>query len=78
MDYLTDRHINANDVAQSLIDDAIDGDGGFAYCSVAEDQFAQTAPESKHGVDHEQTGLYRLPDEIAIDNTRRPPALRGA
>ena len=37
---LTDRYVDTNDVLALLIDDGIDGDGGFSRLAVADDELA--------------------------------------
>ena len=69
--FLSDRDVDANNVALLLVDDAVDGNRGFADGAVADDQFALAAPERKHSINDQQPGLYRLADEIAIDDGGR-------
>ena len=66
--FLTDRDIDADNVAGLLIDDAIDGNRRFADGAIPDDQFALAAPQGKHGIDDEQAGLHGFADEIAVDD----------
>ena len=65
---LTDRDVDADDVACLLIDDAIDGNCRLTDGAVADDQLSLAAPQGKHGIEDEQAGLDRFADEIAIDD----------
>ena len=46
--FLADGHIDADQVAALLIDDGIQGDGGFAGGTVADDQFPLPAADGNH------------------------------
>ena len=59
---LTDRDIDADDVARLLIDDRVDGDRGLADGAVADDQFALAAAEREQRIDDQEpvcTGWIR-------------------
>src|SRR5581483_7815636 len=78
---LADGDINADDVAALLIDDRVDGDGGFAGLAVADDQLALAAADGNHAVDRLQPGLERFFHRLARDDAGRleldAPALFG-
>src|SRR5258705_3274672 len=78
---LSDGDVDTDDVAALLIDDGVDGDGGLAGLAIADDQLALAAADGNHAVDRLQTGLQRLFDRLARDNTGRfeldTPALFG-
>ena len=44
--FLADGDVDADDVAALLIDDGVDGDGGFAGLTVADDELALAAGRS--------------------------------
>ncbi len=70
---LADRHIDADDVARSLIDDRVDGDRGLADRAIADDEFALAAAEREQRVDDDEAGLHRLGHQIAFEDSRRRP-----
>ena len=78
---LSDGDVDTDYVAALLIDDGVDGDGGLAGLAIADDQLALAAADGNHAVDRFQTGLQRLFDRLARDNTGRfeldTPALFG-
>ena len=51
---LPDGDVNADDVATFLVDDGINGQGGFAGLPVADDKLALSTADGDHGV----YGLY--------------------
>ena len=78
---LTDRDVNANDIAALLVDDSINGHRGFTRLAVTDDELALSATDGNHAVDRLQAGLQWLFDGLARDDTRRfdlnAPALFG-
>src|SRR5262245_42687206 len=48
---LADRDVEALHVTTVLVDDRVDGDGGLAGLTVADDQLALTTANRNHGVD---------------------------
>ena len=73
---LADGDVDTNHVAALLIDDGVEGDGGFAGLAVTDDQFALAAADRNHAVDGLDTGLHGLLHGLTVDNTRRD-ALNG-
>ena len=74
--FLPDCYIDAVDriagfVVAALVDDRVDGDGGLSGLAVSDDQFALSASDRDHRIDSFDTGLQRLVDRLAEDNTRR-------
>ena len=55
-------------VDRLLIDDGVDGDGGLAGLTVADDQFALAAADRDHAVDGFQSGGHGLMDRFAGDD----------
>ena len=51
------RAIYAHDVLATLVENGVDGDGGFAGLTVAQDQLALAAPDGDERVDDLDTGL---------------------
>ena len=68
---LTDRDVNANDIAALLVDDSINGHRGFTRLAVTDDELALSATNGNHAVDRLQAGLQWLFNGLA----RRYPAL---
>ena len=68
---LADCHINADDVLALLVEDGIQGHGGFAGLPVANDQLALAAADGEHAVDGQQAGFHGLVDRLAGDDVRR-------
>ena len=68
---LTDRNVDTNNVAGLLIDDAVDRNRRLADGAIPDNQLALAAPQGKHGIDDEQTGLHGFADEIAVDDCGR-------
>jgi hypothetical protein len=74
---LADGHVKALYAGFLLIDDRVDGDRGLARLAVADDQFALTAPDGRHGVDRLDAGLQRLVNRLPFgdaggDDFHRP------
>ena len=72
---LADSHIDAvyrlaGEVFRTLVDDRIEGDGGLAGLTVADNQLTLAAADRDHGVDGLQTGLQRLADRLPVDDPR--------
>ena len=57
--FLADGDVNADQVAALLVNDGIQGYGGFACGPVADYQLPLTAADGNHGVNSLDTGLYR-------------------
>ena len=76
---LTDGDVDAADLlfriatlpGRPLVDDRVDGNGGFAGLAVADDQLPLTPADRDHGVDGLDAGLQRLADLLAIHHARR-------
>jgi hypothetical protein len=68
---LPDRVIDADHAFAALIDDRVDGDGGLARLTVADDQLALAAADRHHAVDRLQPGLQRLLHRLPIDDAGR-------
>ncbi len=68
--FLPHRDVNADHVAVALVDNGVDGDGGFADGAVADNQLPLPAPQRKQSVHHHQPGLHRLRHQLAVDNRR--------
>ncbi len=75
---LADRHIDADHVRVLLVDDRVEGQGGLAGCTIADDQFPLSATHGEERVDDQHAGFDRLADQIAIDDRRRGPLDRHA
>ncbi len=56
---LPDGDVNADEVAALLVDDSIQGYGGLAGGTVADDQFPLAPTDGNHGVDGLDAGLHR-------------------
>src|SRR6185369_4697257 len=65
---LADGDVDADHVPALLVDDGVDGDGGLAGLTVADDQLALTAPDRNHGVDRLEAGLHRLMHRLTLDD----------
>ncbi len=68
---LTNGNVNAADAAVLLVDDGVDGQGGLADLTVADDQLTLATAYRDHGVDRLVTGLHRLVDGLTPDHARR-------
>ena len=68
---LSDRDIDADDVAALLVDDRVERDRGLARLTVADDQFALAAADRDHRVDGLDAGLQRLFHRLPVDDARR-------
>src|SRR5256885_1604463 len=68
---LADRHVHADDALPLLVDDRIDGDGGFPRAAVTDDQLALAAADGDHRVDRLESALQRLLHRLALDDARR-------
>src|SRR5690606_12577451 len=51
-----------------LVDDGVNGQGGFTHLTVADDQFPLATTDGDHGVNGLVTGLYRLIHRLTVDN----------
>jgi len=67
---LADGHIDADDPGVLLVEDGVDGDGGLAGLTVADDQLALPSADRDHRVDRLDAGLQRLLHRLAVDDTR--------
>ncbi len=67
---LANRDINAGHVLTLLVDDRVNGHGGFAGLTVTNDQLALTATHRNHGVDGLQAGLHGLVHRLTRDHAR--------
>ena len=67
---LTDSHVDTGNTLAFLVDDGIDGDRRFTDLAVTDDQLALATSDRHHGIDGLETGLDRLIDRLARDNTR--------
>ena len=72
---LSDRHIDAIDripglVVGALVDDRVDGYGGLAGLTVADDEFPLATANRDHRVDRHDSGLERLGDGLTEYDTR--------
>jgi hypothetical protein len=65
---LTDGDVDTDDVAALLIDDGVEGYGGFSGLAVADDQLTLAASDGDHAVDGLNAGLKRLFDGAAFDD----------
>src|SRR5262249_52813219 len=65
---LSDRVVDADDVLIVLVQDGVDGNGGLAGLTVADDQLALAAADRDHAVDGLDTGLQRFAHRLSIDN----------
>jgi hypothetical protein len=74
---LADRHVDADQVGVSVVDDRVDRDRGLAGLAVADDQLALAAADRNHRVDRLEAGLHRLDDRLAMDDAGGL-VLRGA
>ena len=63
---LTDRDVDAEDVAAFLIDDRIDRDGRLPDLAVADDQLALALADRNERVDRADAGLQRLFDGLPL------------
>ncbi len=68
---LTDGYVDTADAAVLLVDDGVDGQGGLADLTVADDQLTLATAYRDHGVDRLVTGLHRLVDGLTPDHARR-------
>ena len=69
--FLSDGHIDADDVLALLIDDGIQSDDGLTGLTVADDEFALAAADGNHAVDGLDTGLQRHAHALAFDDAGR-------
>src|SRR5437588_2873297 len=68
--FLTDRHIDADQVLALLVNDGIDSDSCLTRLAVTDDQFALTTTNGDHAVDSLDTSLYRSIHRLACYHTR--------
>ena len=67
---LADGAIDAEDILAALVENGVDGDGGFARLPVAQDQLALAAPDGNKRIDDLEAGLQRHGDGRAIHDGR--------
>src|SRR5690606_21487018 len=67
---LTDRAVDADDVAALLVDDRVECDRRLAGTTVADDQLALAAADRDHRVDRLDAGLQRLLHGLPRDDAR--------
>ncbi len=72
--FLTDSDVNTKDgligfVGAFLVDDGVDGDGGFAGLTVTDDQLALSASDGDHTVDGFESRLKGFMDGFAGNDT---------
>ena len=65
-------------VLAALVDDGVEGDGGFADLTVADDELALTTADGNHRVDGLQARLQRLVHRLAENHARRLALQRQA
>ena len=65
-------------VDRLLVQDGVDGDGGLAGLTVADDQFALAAADRDQGVDGLEAGLHRLMHRLARNDAGRLDVDAGA
>ena len=67
---LANGNVNADHVLTLLVQDSVDGDGGLAGLTVADDQLTLTASDRHHRVNGKDAGLHRLVYRLTRYNTR--------
>src|SRR5690606_36353842 len=70
---LADGNVDALHVQALLVDDGVDGDGGFTRLPVTDNQLTLTAANRDHRVDGEDTGLHRAVHVPPIHHARGQP-----
>src|SRR5205823_3784147 len=68
---LTDRIVDANDVLAALVENRVDGNGGLARLSVAQNQLSLAAPHRHERVDDLDARLQGHYDRRAIHDRLR-------
>ena len=66
---LADGDIDADHALATLVEDGVDGDGGLAGLTVADDKLTLAATDRHHGVDSQQASLNRLAHRGTVDDT---------
>ena len=66
--FLTYGNVDAGNPLTFLVDDGIDGNGGFTGLSVTDDKFTLAAANGNHGVNSFQTGLHRFKNGFTSNN----------
>ncbi len=66
--FLADGDIDTFDAGILLANDRIHADGRFADLAVADDQFALTASDRRHGVDGFKACIHRLVDRLTLNH----------
>jgi len=67
---LPHRHIDADHITTSLVDDGIDGDGSLADSAVTDDQLPLTSADGNRRVDRLDTALQWLVYRLSVRNPR--------
>ena len=70
---LADGDVDANDALAFLVDDGVDGEGGFPRLPVADDELTLATTDRDHGIDRLDAGLEWFFHRLAIYDTRRHP-----
>ena len=65
---MSDGHIDADDVLALLVDNGVNGDGGLACLSVADDQLTLAPANGHQGIDGLDAGLQRHGHRLSGDN----------
>ena len=66
--FLSDCDIDADDVFSFLVNDGIDGEGGFSRLPVADDQFALALAHGDHAVDRLDARKQGAVDVCTVEN----------
>ena len=75
--FLTDGHVNANQVLALLIDDRINRNGRLAGLAVADDQLALAATDGNQSVNGLDAGLHRRIHRLAGNDVGRDALYRA-
>src|SRR6187200_499385 len=65
---LSDRDVDADDVAALLVDNRVERNCRLAGLAIADDQLALSTADRDHGVDSLDTGLQRLFHGLPVDD----------
>ena len=66
--FLPDGDIDAHHALPFLVQNGVQGDGGFAGLPVADDQLPLSPSDGEHGVDGEQARLHRRVYRLAVND----------
>src|SRR5690606_30319256 len=75
---LTYGAVHAQDILASLVQDRIQGNGGLARLTVAQNQLALAVSDRQQRIDHLQAGLQRLGHRRPARERRRGPLDRAS